>query len=344
MILKYDLQKATDRLMKELFEVKEGETVVVSCDTSSNMQVVDAVASSTVAAGGKLMVVTFPTPRGVGKMSDLDLPYEAFTAALMQADIWIELNHQWMIYSTPYTMVENNHKTMRYMCMCDFTPEVLIRIIGSVDIKKQKAFQLAFKAKHVGAKKMRVTTPAGTDVSFELNPNYVMTCDFGEASVPGMHMCPGQLNVIPEFGTVNGTIVFDGSITPPFGRIVKDPVKLTVKNSDIVNFEGGTDATVFEKWLKDFNDDKMLKIAHVAYGLNPGAILTGNVVEDERVWGCTEWGIGFVSALEAPPNGQDAVSHSDGICLSSSVWIDDKPMMIDGKIVDKELLELSPVK
>ena len=87
----------------------------------------------------------------------------------------------------------------------------------------------------------------------------------------------------------------------------------------------------------------MLKMAHIAYGFNPGAILTGSVVEDERVWGCTEWGIGYVSTIDAPPDGQEAVSHSDGICLNSSVWLDDRQIMADGRIVDPELAALSPV-
>lgn len=104
------------------------------------------------------------------------------------------------------------------------------------------------------------------------------------------------------------------------------------------------EAAEYEKYLKDFNDEGMLKMAHIAYGFNPGARLTGNVVEDERVWGCTEWGIGYVSPIDAPPCGQDAVSHTDGICLNSSVWLDGVQLMDEGKIVDQELYELSPVK
>ena len=343
-MLQYDLQRAADKLINEMFQLKEGENVVISADTSSSMEVVDAVASSARAAGGRVMVVTFPTPGGVGQAADPDIPVDAFTAAVKVADVWIELNHQWLIYSTPYTIAEKENKKLRYLCMDDFTPEVLMRIIGSVDCKSLKEFQLAAHDMHKKAKKVRATTPAGTDVEFDIDPSYVFTCDYGETNVPGMHMCPGQLNVIPKFGTVKGTIVFDGSITPPFGRKVSEPVKLTVENSKIVKIEGGSDATMFEKWLKDFNDEGMLKMAHMAYGFNPGAQLTGNVVEDERIWGCTEWGIGFVSAEEAPPYGQNAVSHSDGICLSTSVWLDGHQIMKDGKIVDEQLLAISPVK
>ena len=343
-MLQYDLQRAADKLIKEMFELKEGENVVISCDTSSSMDVVNAVASSARAAGGRVMVATFPTPAGVGRASDPDIPVDVFAAAVCAADVWIELNHQWMIYSTPYTIAEANNKKLRYICMDDFTPDVLLRIIGSVDCKSLKNFQIRAHDMHKKAKKVKATTPAGTDVEFDINPNYVFTCDYGEASVPGMHMCPGQLNIIPEFGTVNGTIVFDGSVTPPFGRIVSEPIRLTVKNSKIEKIEGGSDAAVFEKWLKSFNDEGMLKMAHMAYGFNPGAQLTGNVVEDERIWGCTEWGIGFVSAEEAPPKGQNAISHSDGICLNTSIWLDGKQILKDGKIVDESLLAISPVK
>ena len=110
----------------------------------------------------------------------------------------------------------------------------------------------------------------------------------------------------------------------------------------IEKVEGGEDAKTYEKWLKDFDDPRMLKMAHIAYGFNPGAKLTGNIVEDERVWGSTEWGIGYVSEIDAPPCGQDAKSHTDGICLNSSVWLDGVQIMDEGKIVDPVLKELMP--
>ena len=194
------------------------------------------------------------------------------------------------------------------------------------------------------AKEMRVTTPAGTDVCFLLEPTHKVCNDCGNASVPGMHMLTGQINVVPKFGTVNGKIVFDGTITPPFGKVPSQPVVLTVENSRIVKFEGGPEAAQYEKFLSDFHDEGMFKMAHIAYGFNPGARLTGNVVEDERVWGCTEWGIGYVSPIDAPPAGQNAVSHTDGICLNSSVWLDGIQLMDEGKIVDQELCALSPIK
>ena len=50
------------------------------------------------------------------------------------------------------------------------------------------------------------------------------------------------------------------------------------------------------------NDPNMFRLAHVSYGFNPGAKLTGNMVEDERIWECTEWGIGYVGPRLIPPD------------------------------------------
>ena len=55
----------------------------------------------------------------------------------------------------------------------------------------------------------------------EMSPDDVIgipyACDCGDASFPAIHMLTGQINVVPRFGSIQGTIVFDGSVTPPFG-------------------------------------------------------------------------------------------------------------------------------
>lgn len=343
-MFKYELQNAADCLVKDMFQVKRGETVVITADTCSYEDVVDAVASSATAAGAKLLVINMPTPGGVGKAADPDLPVEALSAVLTAADVWMEFNHQWLLYSTPFENAMRDNEKLRYMCLVDIDAAVFTRIIGSVDLKQLKKFMIAAREKHLGAKVMRVTTPAGTDVSFEIDPDHLMQLDYGDASAPGMWMAPGQFNIVPRFGTVNGKIVFDGTVTPPFGKKLSENISLTVEKGVIQKIEGGSEAAQYEEWLKSFDDPGMFKMAHIAYGFNPGAILTGNVVEDERVWGCTEWGIGYVSPVDAPPAGQDAASHTDGICLNTSVWLDGKQFLKEGHVVDPELKAISPIK
>lgn len=73
-------------------------------------------------------------------------------------------------------------------------------------------------------------------------------------------MLTGQINVVPRFGSINGVIVFDGSVTPPFGTTPDAPIRLTIENSKIVKIEGGRDAAIFEEHLKSFEDEGMFKL------------------------------------------------------------------------------------
>jgi 2,5-dihydroxypyridine 5,6-dioxygenase len=85
----------------------------------------------------------------------------------------------------------------------------------------------------------------------------------------------------------------------------------------------------------------MFRLAHGCYGFNPGAKLCGNVLEDERIWGSTEWGMGYLSPVDAPPDGIQAKSHMDGICLTSSIWLDGVLVVDNGIVIHPELKALA---
>ncbi len=338
-LYEYDLGKASDILVREIFQLKEGETLIITADTESDESVVNATARSAFAVGAKPMVIWLPAPHGVGKAADPMLPIEALSAALCEADAWVEFNNQWLLYSTPFEIATEKNKKLRYLCLVGMDADLMMRVIGRVNKTLLSKFLHKVTEMTGKAKRIRMTTPAGTDVSFETNPNNVMACDDGDASKPGIYMLAGQINIIPDWDTIQGTIVFDGALTPPCG-LLKEPVTLTIENGRVVDIQGGLQAKEFEKWLKSFDDPNMFRLGHVCYGFNPGAKLSGNILEDERVWGCTEWGLGYVSHLEAPPEGIKAKSHCDGICLNSSVWLDEKQILADGVVIDEELKKL----
>ena len=172
------------------------------------------------------------------------------------------------------------------------------------------------------------------------DPNYLLGWDAGYADKPGVFMLGGQVGWPPVLESINGTIVFDGSICPPCGRL-HAPVRLTVRQGKVVKIEGEGQAREFEQWLAGFDDPRMFHIAHVCWGFHPGAKLTGNVVEDERVWGATEWGIGAIGSCVIAPDGIPAASHTDGICLNTSAWVDGTQILDEGRMVDKELARLA---
>ena len=151
----------------------------------------------------------------------------------------------------------------------------------------------------------------------------------------------GQIGWAPLEESIEGEIVFDGSFSgggPMHIGILRDPIKYVVEKGKIVDIVGKNEAKQVKEWLAGLNDERMYHLAHTCYGFNPGAKLTGECTEDERIWGCTQWGFGYQAELFEGTLG-DAVTHGDGICLNSSVWLDGIQMLDEGKVIHPELVE-----
>ena len=341
----YELLNACVKLLRDMFQMKPGETIAITYDTESSEEIVEATAQAAVILGAKPLVLKISAPRQCGKAGDIDMPMEALVAAIKGCDAWVEYNAKYIFYSTVYDrIVENPKNRPRYMNQNGVNPEMLIRNIGKVDNILLNKFILAEAKATEKAKHIRVTSPAGMDIEFDNEPGREFVVADGFVRKGDIKMFPGQISWSPNFDSINGTIVVDGTINPPLGA-VKSPIIFTVKNGMVINISGGSDADAFDAWLKSFNDPNMYRVAHLAYGFGPNAKLSGNVVEDERVWGCTEWGFGNIGGILTSdiPEGIPAASHSDGICLNCSVWLDGVQILDKGEVVGPtpEIIELA---
>ncbi|NLS44297.1 MAG: aminopeptidase [Firmicutes bacterium] len=340
-LYEYELANAATILTKELFKLKPGETFVITADTESNLRVVNATAAAAHAIGAKPMVVLLASPLGVSEAADPMLPIEPLTAALTKADAWVEFNNGWLLYSTPYNKAMKANKTLRYLNMVGMNEEMVIRLIGRVNYPVlgeflQKVYDITIKGKD-----FRFTTPAGTHLQFVNDQERRISLSKGYAEKPGSHFLAGQISFAPKFETINGTLVFDGAVDPPL-RKLEEPIYMTVEKGEIVKVEGGSEAREYDRWMNSWNHPQMRRLAHTAWSFHPNAKLTGNIVEDERVWGATEWGIGAVGPIFSHEDIPIyAPSHSDGICMNTSAWIDGKQLLDEGKVVHKDLIELA---
>ncbi len=326
-------------IVNELCDVKPGEDVLITIDSVADFRPAEETAKAAAAAGARVMVAYTSTPRGYGRMADPMLP-DSLRAAIPNTDVWIEFNNQWLLYSAGWQEAMSGSR-VRYAFFGGMDTDQMVRCVGNINIKRQAAFQDRLVAMTHAAKKMRITTPAGTDVSFENGGRPVTNELF--AHTPGPHFLLGQIGWAPIEESINGTIVFDGSFSGGGDAdlgVLKNPVVLRVKEGVITAVEGGEEAKKVREWLKGLNDPKMYHLAHVCYGFNPGARLCGLCTEDERVWGSTEWGMGYQGPMFKGKVGT-AVSHADGICLNSSVWIDGKQITDEGRIVHPELAALA---
>lgn len=337
--LDLELSISAYKLVKDVMKVKDGEEVVITADTGSDWRVVEATAKAAAQLGAKPLVLWYRAPPGVGKAADPHIPLRTLKSSIPESDVWIEFNKSWLLYSTPYEEAMKKGRT-RYICLVGMTTEMMVRNIGKVDVPTLYKFQRKLAEITRESKHMKITSPSGMDVEFENDPSRPVLVE-GEVSGPGEYMLFGQVDWAPVEDSINGVIVFDGSVWPPEELgLLRTPIKLYVREGRVYRIEGGSEAKVFESWLKSFNDPGMFMIAHLSYGVNPGAKLTGNILEDERVWGVVEWGLGFQSSTFKGKLGP-AASHTDGICLNPTVMGDGEKIIENGEYVHPELRDMA---
>ncbi|MDA4112166.1 MAG: aminopeptidase [Thaumarchaeota archaeon] len=333
------IAKTSLKLVRDLLKTREGETVAITCDTESDWAFVSSVEEAAISIGAKPLVIRTKAPPYVGRAAEPFLPIDSLVGAVAESDVWIELNGKWLLYSKVWEEAMKRNRT-RYMCLVGMNIDMANSCVGNVDVAKVLEFQRRIQKITERSRSMHYTTPGGTDVRFENDTKRPVLVE-GDVSGPGEYMLLGQVDWAPLEETINGTIAFDGSVNPPDELgLLKKPIKLEVRNGRVVRVHGGREATIYEKWLKSLNDENMYELAHLSYGCNPGAKLTGNVLEDERIWGVLEWGLGNQSGTFRARDIR-AISHSDGITLKPTLEGDGQLIIKDGKFVHPDLLGFS---
>jgi 2,5-dihydroxypyridine 5,6-dioxygenase len=336
-----ELAKAAYKTVRDIVKIKEGESLLITIDSVSEFRVAEEMGKAGEALGAKVVVAWHSTPKGYGKATDQYLP-DPLIAACPEADAWIELNNQWLLYGTPWQRAVTNGRT-RNLMLGGLSTDQLIRCIGEVDIGAQIAFQDKVVELTKRARAMNISNEAGTDVRFENDPDRPFANEH-IADTPGGHFLTGQIGWAPRESTINGTIVFDGAISgggeADIGA-VQEPVVYKVRDGRIETIEGGKEAAIVKRWFEKLGDERMHLAAHVCYGFNPKAKLGFTTTEDERVWGCTEWGFGYQGPMYSGGQPRDAPSHIDGVSLACTVTCDGEFITKNGEVVHPDLVNLA---
>ncbi|MCL2619205.1 MAG: leucyl aminopeptidase, partial [Defluviitaleaceae bacterium] len=317
-------------------------SVLITVDSVSDFRPTEEFAKMAEALGAKVMVAWHSTPVGYGALTMPYLP-EPLKACVDKTDVWVEMNDQWLLYSPIWDAAVTNGRTRQIM-LGGLGIEVIARCIGNVDIPALKDFQDALTAMTQQATSVRITNASGTDVSFDMCKVRKVNSEM-LADTPGPHFVIGQIGWCPDEESINGVIAFDGTISgggeAELGRL-EQPVSYVVEKGVIKEIKGGWQADKLRNYFEKLNDPEMYKVAHVCYGVNPGAKLEGCTTEDERVWGCTQWGFGHQGpSFTKDGKPRAAVSHIDGICLGSTVYLDGVKILDSGVYIEPGLKELA---
>lgn len=332
--LSFEVSRAAYKLIKDVMLVKPGENVVITGDSSSDKRVLDAVANAAYTVGANPVLLYYPT----SSVSYME-PIKPIGNAVSVADVWIEFAYSSIM------LCESFRKALdfgcRYINLTGMDVIMLTNCIGKIDYPGVVELGETMKALLEKADEVIIKDKNGTDLK-AYNKGRAIRHSGQLATQKGYPiMLGGQISWCPIEESINGTLVFDAAIFPPTDMgIISDNVVISLKEGRVTDITGGKDAEKFYSWLKSFDDPNMFRLAHYSLGFNPGVTkATGRIVEDERIFGCMEFGIGSQgTAIKGAF--WTAASHTDGVVSKPSIYLDGEPLEIDGKYVHPEVAPL----
>lgn len=333
--MSFEIAKGALTLARDVMLVKPGENVVITGDSCTDRRVVEAAANAVHAIGGQPTVIYYPTAP-----NSCMQPYAPIAAAVEHADVWIEFTYSYIMHSPAFRAALA--AGCRYICLTGMDAMMMVRTISNIDyglvIELGEMLQ-----RHVQeADEVIVRSAAGTDLK-GYNRGRKVRLSGKRATEKGYPvMLAGQISWCPIEETIEGTLVFDGALWPPLelGRLTS-PVAMTLKEGRVSDIRGGHEAQVFKRWMEGLGDpENMYRLAHYSLGFNPGVTaITGRIVEDERVFGCIEFGIGS-QGKSIMGKEWAAAGHTDGIVLNPTIILDGKVYEEDGVYRHPEVVAL----
>jgi leucyl aminopeptidase (aminopeptidase T) len=205
-----------------------------------------------------------------------------------------------------------------------------------IDYDRLKKESASVKRVLDGAVSVRIRTEMGTDLEIGLRNRSAMTDD-GNFSKPGKggNLPAGETFISPELGNSNGKIVIDGCIAIRGGVVVIErPVELEVEGGFVTGIKGEREADSLRETIAEaeenarrFEKEGMLtegkgeiyaknarNLGELGIGLNHKARITGNMLEDEKVYGTCHIAVGQNYDEDAP-----SLIHLDGVIKNPGI-------------------------
>lgn len=322
------LKVSARTVIKTCMDVRRGENVLIVCDPTTG-DIGQALHEAANERSDNVLLIVMPKARHHGEE-----PPSPVAHLMRQQQVVIAPTR----YSLTHTRAirQSLREGSRVATMPGMTNEMFSRGGMSADFSliKQRISDLGpyFRRRRI----VKVTSEQGTNVTFEVNWREWKLDDNGICNRPKMltNLPAGKAFIMPREGTMNGTVVIDGSWE---SNLVDEPISLIVEDGIVMDVKGGTIAATIRqefgeaaKRLRSKDRENVWTMAEFGFGMNPQARLFGNVLEDEKRLGTCYFSVGDNTAL----GGTSAVGiHIPGVLKNASVWLDDTQLISNGEFI-----------
>ena len=323
------LHAISDMVVQTCMDIRRGENVLIVCDPTT-AEIGQSLHIATQKRSDRVLLIVMPKSRHHGEEPPSPV------AALMR-------QQQVVIAATKYSLTHTRAARQalkdgaRIATMPGMTFELYTEGGMTADFQDVKR-RISNIANFLRRRRIiNVKSESGTDVTFEVNWRDWKLDDNGICNRPRMltNLPAGKVFILPKEGTMNGTIVIDGSWD---STLIDEPVEFIVEDGTVVDVKGGTLAATIRQSYGEVAKklkakDRVWTVAEFGFGMNPSARLVGNVLEDEKRMGSCYFSIGDNTGLGGTSN---AGIHVSGVLAEPSVWLDDSCLTEAGEFMADE--------
>ncbi|HMX71729.1 MAG TPA: aminopeptidase [Solirubrobacterales bacterium] len=311
-----DLDKAVRTVVHECMGVRPNEEVLVVCNPATR-ELGDALRNEAEAIGAQAVLAVMTE-----RSSHAGEPPATVAEAMVAADVLLAPTVQSLSHTAARKRATESGT--RTATLPGATVEMLSRVMSD-DMEKLRHRGHRVAELLDRGTEARLTCDHGSNLRLGLQGRVAIP-DAGELTETGAfgNLPCGEGFIAPA--TAEGVLVVDGSIAGV--GLVDEPVRLTIKDGHLVDATGEAGAKLME--LLTVHGPDGTNVAELGIGTNEKAILTGNILEDEKILGTAHIAFGASAAIGG--NVQVPV-HLDVVSMRPEVTIDGTPVVLEGRLL-----------
>jgi leucyl aminopeptidase (aminopeptidase T) len=312
------LDRAVRTIVRQCMGVSPGEDVLVVCNpVTEEIGALMRIEAQGDGADATLAVMS-------ERDSHAAEPPQAVAAAMAAADVVLAPTIQSLSHTAARKAA--SEAGVRIGTLPGVTEEMLTRLMtGDLDEIRRRSW--AVVAAINSGSEVRITCRHGSDFRFGIEGRLGIV-DAGELSNRGAfgNLPCGEGFIAPVEGTAEGTLVIDGSIAGV--GLLDTPTSLTVRGGHLTDTTGPDGAALMQ--LLSVHGPDGTNVAELGIGTNEEAILTGNILEDEKILGTAHIAFGASAAIGGTVQ---VPVHLDCVLLEPTVEIDGESIVGGGELL-----------
>jgi leucyl aminopeptidase (aminopeptidase T) len=313
-----DLERALKAVVRDCVGVREGENVLVVCNPGTQ-RLAERLREEAEAIGGDAVLAVFAERERHGVE-----PPAPIAAAMINSDVLLVPTVQSLSHTAARRAATDSGA--RAATLPGVTEEMLARVM-SADMAELRRRSNAVAETLTAGSEARITCQHGSDLTLSLEGRTAIA-DSGELAEPGAfgNLPCGEGFISPRHDVGGGKLVVDG-IVGSIG-VPDPPAELTVEDGVLASATGGVGEELMRQLTAAGSDGT--RVAELGVGTNENAILSGELLEDEKILGTIHVAFGASAGI----GGEIQVPvHLDCVVMKPTLTVDGTEVVREGKLL-----------